>query len=103
MTAIYRAGIVGAGQIGRAHAVGYQGVDSVEIVAVTEPNDQVRGGFMELDEIYVEDDEDMIPLPEMESTETTLESGPEETPKKADEPGLAATDDDDEEPRLEED
>ncbi|MEE2709865.1 MAG: Gfo/Idh/MocA family oxidoreductase [Gemmatimonadota bacterium] len=51
MTAIYRAGIVGAGQIGRAHAVGYQGVDSVEIVAVTEPNDQVRGGFMELYEI----------------------------------------------------
>ncbi|MBT5873320.1 MAG: Gfo/Idh/MocA family oxidoreductase [Candidatus Latescibacteria bacterium] len=47
MTAIYRAGIVGAGQIGRAHALGYQGVDSVEIVAVTEPNDRVRSEFQE--------------------------------------------------------
>lgn len=47
MTAIYRAGIVGAGQIGRAHALGYQGVDSIEIVAVTEPNDRVRSEFQE--------------------------------------------------------
>ena len=47
MAAIYRAGIVGAGQIGRAHAVGYQGVDSVEVVAVTEPNERVRKEFQE--------------------------------------------------------
>lgn len=47
MTAIYRAGIVGAGQIGHAHAVGYQGVDSVELVAVTEPKERVRTAFQE--------------------------------------------------------
>lgn len=47
MTAIYRAGIVGAGQIGRAHAVGYQGTEEIEIAAVTEPNDRVRQGFQD--------------------------------------------------------
>ena len=33
MSGIYRAGIVGAGQIGRAHAVGYHGTEEVELVA----------------------------------------------------------------------
>jgi predicted dehydrogenase len=47
MTAIYRAGIVGAGQIGRAHAVGYRGVDTIELAAVTEPNERVRKAFQE--------------------------------------------------------
>ncbi|MBM3265120.1 MAG: Gfo/Idh/MocA family oxidoreductase [candidate division Zixibacteria bacterium] len=47
MSAIYRAGIVGAGQIGRAHAIGYQGVASVEVTAVTEPNERVRKEFQE--------------------------------------------------------
>ncbi len=47
MTAIYRAGIVGAGQIGRSHAVGYQGTDEIDLVAVTEPNDRVRKAFQE--------------------------------------------------------
>ncbi|HCQ01270.1 MAG TPA: hypothetical protein DIT99_11500, partial [Candidatus Latescibacteria bacterium] len=47
MTAIYRAGIVGAGQIGRSHAVGYHGTDEIDLVAVTEPNDRVRKAFQE--------------------------------------------------------
>ena len=47
MTAKYRAGIVGAGQIGRAHAVGYQLTDAVELVAVTEPNQRVRAEFQQ--------------------------------------------------------
>lgn len=47
MAVIYRAGIVGAGQIGRMHAVGYHGVDTVDLVAVTEPNERVRAVFQE--------------------------------------------------------
>jgi predicted dehydrogenase len=47
MKGIYRAGIVGAGQIGRAHAVGYHGTEEIELVAVTEPNDRVRKAFQE--------------------------------------------------------
>ena len=47
MAITYRAGIIGAGQIGPMHAVGYQGVDSVELVALTEPNERVRTAVQE--------------------------------------------------------
>lgn len=47
MSATYRAGIIGAGQIGRQHAMGYRGVESVELVAVTEPNDRVRAAVQQ--------------------------------------------------------
>lgn len=47
MSPRYRAGIIGAGQIGRHHAMGYRGVESVELVAVTEPNDRVRASVQE--------------------------------------------------------
>jgi predicted dehydrogenase len=43
----YRAGIIGAGQIGPMHAVGYHGVDSVDLVALTEPNERVRTAIQE--------------------------------------------------------
>ncbi|MBI4531016.1 MAG: Gfo/Idh/MocA family oxidoreductase [Candidatus Latescibacteria bacterium] len=42
MSTTYRAGIIGVGQIGRMHAVGYRGVESVELVAIAEPNERVR-------------------------------------------------------------
>ncbi|MBI4551328.1 MAG: Gfo/Idh/MocA family oxidoreductase [Candidatus Latescibacteria bacterium] len=42
MSARYRAGVIGMGQIGRHHVIGYRGVESVDVVAITEPNERVR-------------------------------------------------------------
>lgn len=45
MAAKYRAAIIGCGQIGRHHAMGYRGVEGIDLVAVAEPNERVRGEF----------------------------------------------------------
>ena len=41
----YRVGIIGCGSIANAHAVGYQGVDAVEMVAIADPVDVSLNGF----------------------------------------------------------
>ncbi|MBB17145.1 oxidoreductase, partial [Candidatus Poribacteria bacterium] len=41
----YRVGIIGCGSIANAHAIGYQGVDTVEIVAIADPVDTARNDF----------------------------------------------------------
>ena len=41
----YRVGIIGCGSIANAHAVGYQGVDTVEMVAIADAGDTALNDF----------------------------------------------------------
>lgn len=51
MAANYRAVIIGCGQIGRSHAMGYRGAGGIDLVAVAEPKERVRGEFQQQYEV----------------------------------------------------
>ena len=42
----YRAAIVGCGSIGQAHMQGYQRIDNIDVVAVTDPLEPARNMYM---------------------------------------------------------